>query len=110
MSEEVFKSLSGSLSEAGEILRGETKEFREFDRVRGASKKSATALAVCGVSDDDDLISGKLYRVKILPSGNISVRDESGETVVCDASDFIVVEFKPAIEKRIRKIFDRVTV
>jgi hypothetical protein len=110
VSEEVFKTLSNSLNEAGEILRGETKEFRQFTRTRPPSAKSTNLLAVCAVSDDEDLIPGKLYRVKVLPSGNLSLKDESGETVICDPSDFIIVEFQPAVEKRIRKIFDRVVV
>ena len=108
MSEEIFNNLSDSLNEAGEILRGETKEFRQFSRTRPLAKKSSNLLAVCAVSDDDDLIPGKLYRVQALPSGNFSLKDEIGETVICDASDFIVVEFQPAVEKRIRKIFDLV--
>ena len=106
MSKKVFKSFSASLKEAREILRGETKDFRQFTEPRPAKSKKVMALAICAVSDDEDLVPGKLYSVYILPSGNITVKDENGETVICDASDFILVEFKPAVERRIRKLVD----
>ena len=108
MSEKVFNSLSASLREAGEILRGETKDFRQFAEPRPAKSKKVLALAICAVSDDEDLVPAKLYSVCILPSGNITVKDESGETVICDPSDFILVEFKPAVERRIRKLVEPV--
>lgn len=104
VSEKVFNSLSQSLREAGEIMRGETKDFREFTRTRPAKGDRASALAIAVISDDEDLIPGKLYSVRILPSGNIAAKDESGETVICDPSDFILVEFQPAVEREIRKI------
>lgn len=110
MSKEVFRSLAGSLNEAGEILSGKTKEFRHFVRTRPTKGKSVSALAICVVSDDEDLIPGKLYSVCILPSGKVTVKDESGETVICDPSDFILVEFQPAVERRIRKLVGAVTV
>lgn len=108
MSEEVFKSLSESLNEAGEILRGETIGHREFVRQISPVQRSTKALAICAVSDDEDLIRGKLYRVKILASGKITVKDESGEAVLCDPSDFVLVKFQPAVARRIGKILDGV--
>lgn len=110
MSEEVFKSLSESLSEAGEILRGEEKGHREFVRQITRIRKSATALAICAVTDDEDLIPGKLYWVKVLGNGKIAVKDESRETVLCDPSDFVLVKFEPAVARRIGKILDSVAV
>lgn len=109
MSEKVFKSIAGSLREAGEILRGETKDFRQFVKTRPESAGSVSTLAICTVSDDDDLITGKLYNVNVLPSGKIAVRDESNEIVICDGADFILVEFQPAVERRIRKLVAPVT-
>lgn len=110
MSEKVFNSLAGSLREAGKILSGETKEFRQFVRKRPINTKPISALAICTVADDEELIAGKLYTVNVMPASKITVKDESGETVICDASDFILVEFKPAVELRIRKIVGVVSV
>lgn len=104
MSAKVFKSLFQSLTEAGEILRGESKDFRQFTRTRPAKRSSTTVLAICVVTDDEDLIAGKVYSVQLLPSDRIAVKDESGETVICDTGDFLLVKFQPSVEKKIRKI------
>jgi hypothetical protein len=109
MSEKVFKSIAGSLREAGEILRGETKDYRQFIKSRSSAGGPVSALAICAASDEDELIPGKLYTVNILPSGRITVRDESGETVICGPNDFILVEFQPDLERRIRKLVNPVT-
>ena len=75
MSEKVFNSLAGSPREAGKILSGETKEFRQFARERPLNTKPVCALAICTVTDDEELIAGKLYAVNVIPVGKITVKD-----------------------------------
>ena len=108
MSESIFNSLAGSLHEASEILLGDNTEFRKFVRARPNETKIVSALAVCMVTDDEELIPGKLYNVCVLPSGKITVKDECGETLICDSKDFVLLKFQPALEKRIKKIVDLV--
>ena len=48
-----------------------------------------TVLAICNIRDDDAFIFGKTYRLKLLPSGRVAVKDKNGETVICDRADFI---------------------
>ncbi len=105
MSQKVFDSLSQSLKEAGAILRGETDDYREFTKEDGPQKNQSNALAVCFKSDDKDLlIIGKIYNVKILNGKRIAVTDEARETVICPIEDFLIVEFQPNIEKKLRDL------
>ena len=105
MSQEVFDSLSQSLKEAGAILRGETDDYREFKKESEPQKRESNALAVCVETDDADLlIVGKIYVIKILNDKRIAVTDESGETVICPKDDFLIVEFQPKIEKKLREL------
>lgn len=105
MSQEVFDSLSQSVKEAGAILRGETDDYRKFEKEAKTQKTASNALAVCIETDDAELlIVGKIYVIKILNDKRIAVTDESGETVVCPKDDFLIVEFQPKIEKKLREL------
>lgn len=44
--------------------------------------------AVCIVKNDPALTFGKVYRVKVLGTGHILVKDDNGESVICDSTDF----------------------
>lgn len=99
----VFENLKSSLQEAGGILHGELMDVRKFQSERAAGVKSANALAVF-VGSDDDLVKGKIYDVSIYSDGDFLVRDESGESVICDKSDFLIVKFQPKAEKLLRQL------
>ena len=45
-------------------------------------------MATCLISDDDYFVFGKKYLIRLLPTGRIAVKDENGETVICDKKDF----------------------
>lgn len=103
MSKEVLESLKQSVREAGAIMRGETPPSREFVReYSGKRQKPKTALAICLSSDDDELlIPGKVYEVKIL-NAHLGVIDETGEMVLCSPEDFVIVNLEPKIEQLLR--------
>jgi hypothetical protein len=105
MSKEVFNSLSKSLSEAGDILRGKIEPSRVFTYERSdAQPKPEKFLAVCIDTDDAELfIPGKIYEVKLL-STRYSVKDESGETVLCPTDAFLPLKFQAQVEKKIRAV------
>lgn len=44
--------------------------------------------AVCKITDDDALIFGKAYKIRLFPNGTVLVTDENGEATVCDRKDF----------------------
>jgi len=92
-----------SIQEAGGILRGEITDYESFVVERQPKSKALTALAVF-VGKDDELVSGKIYPVRILPSGSFVVRDESGESVICDKTDFLIAKFQPKAEKLLREL------
>lgn len=103
MSAKVFNSLMKSIEEAGGILRGEVTDYRSFS-VEGPSRRNPQAALAIFVGDDDELINGKIYNVQILSNGSVTVKDEDGETTICDKEDFLPVRFDPKVEKRIRQL------
>ena len=104
MSKAVFDSLAASLIEAGGILRGEIKDYESWNvpGPKGRPKKQK-ALAVF-VGEDNDIVTGKIYNVDILPSKRFLVADETGEAVICNANDFLIVSFQPKAEKFLREL------
>lgn len=103
MSARIFNSLMKSLEEAGGILRGEITDYRSFTIERPSRKGPQSALAIF-IGSDDELINGKIYNVQILSTGSITVKDESGETTICDKEDFLPVKFDPKVERRIKQM------
>jgi hypothetical protein len=103
MSSKHFESLSQSLKEAGKILCGEEKPSREFTFERKSkSNQPQKALAICLETDDEHLlIRGKVYEVEVLKK-YLCVIDEEGESVICEPSSFLIVEFNPQTEQILR--------
>ena len=46
---------------------------------------------ICRIQRDEALVYGKRYRIRLLPSGSIAVKDENGETVLTDADAFDLI-------------------
>ena len=66
-------------------------------------RKRAKSLGVF-VGNDEDLVAGKIYEVRPLASGRLVVTSETGEAVILDGSDFLLVKFQPKAEKLIRDL------
>jgi len=98
MNSERFEQLRSSVIEAGLIMRGERKPSREFTHGIVTEPKPLQEIwAICLESADPQLlIPRKLYLVKYGETG-VWVRDESGETVVCDKEDFLPLTFAPEV-------------
>lgn len=103
MSTDTIDSISRSVREAGKILRGEVVAFESWKVSTSSRRKSAKSLGVF-VGDDEDLVAGKIYEVKPLGSGRLVVTSETGESVILDGSDFLLVKFQPKAEKLIREL------
>jgi hypothetical protein len=103
MSSKQFESLSQSLKEAGKILHGEEKPSRKFTfELKSKSNQPRKALAICLETDDETLlIRGKVYEVEVLKK-YLCVFDEEGESVICELSSFLIVEFNPQTEQILR--------
>ena len=103
MSEEHFERLKQSIIEAGKIMRGEMKPSREFVYEIDSSEiePPIEAWAVCVETDDEELlILGKIYRVKVL-SGGCWVRDEAGDATLCPADFFLLVSLSAKVTQRL---------
>lgn len=100
MNTERFEQLRSSVIEAGLIMSGELKPSREFQhKIVTAPKPLEEIWAICLESDEPKLlIPRKLYLVKYGETG-VWVRDENGETVVCDKEDFLPLAFAPEVEE-----------
>ena len=100
MSSERFEVLRNSVIEAGLIMQGKQRPSREFILERPDSIQEPDEIwAVCLDSDDPELlIPRKLYLVKFTDSG-VWVRDEKGETVVCDKEDFLPLSLAHEVEE-----------
>ncbi len=98
MNTERFEQLRSSVIEAGLIMSGELKPSREFTHDIVTEPKPLQEIwAICLESDDSQLlIPRKLYLVKYGETG-VWVRDENGETVVCDKEDFLPLSFSPEV-------------
>lgn len=100
MNTERFEQLRSSVIEAGMIMSGERVPSREFKHEIVAEPKPLQEIwAICLESDDPTLlIPRKLYLVKYGETG-VWVRDENGETTVCDKEDFLPLAFAPEVEE-----------
>jgi hypothetical protein len=101
MSEKVFKELLESVREAGQIARGERAPSRVFERAAPRRRrKTQPRFAVCVQTDDPELlIPRKIYEVKPLAGGMISLVDEAGETALYPDDHFVLLELPPKVEK-----------
>lgn len=98
MNTQRFEQLRSSVIEAGLIMSGKQKPLREFTHEIVAEPKPLQEIwAICLESDDSTLlIPRRLYLVKYGETG-VWVRDEKGETVVCDKEDFLPLAFAPEV-------------
>ncbi len=93
-----FEQLRSSVIEAGFIMSGAGKPSREYTyEIVTETKPLQEIWAVCIQSDEPQLlVPRKLYLVKYGETG-VWVRDERGETVVCDKEDFLPLAFAPEV-------------
>jgi hypothetical protein len=104
MKKENFESLKESVIEAGKIMRGEMKASREFiiEVDETERQKSIETWAVCVESDDDELlIIGKLYQVKVSQNA-VWVRDEEGESTLCPKEFFVPISLPQEVSIRLK--------
>lgn len=104
MSAEVVRSLTKSIREAGGILRGEISDFESWNLPRSGRRRNPTNALAVFVGDDDDFIVGRIYDLRVLPSGRVLATSEIGEPVIFDGSDFLIVKFQPKAEKLLRRL------
>ncbi len=104
MSKAVFDSLARSIKDAGGILRGEIKDYESWNVPRSKTRASSQKVLAVFVGKDDDIVTGKIYDVEILPSKRFLVADETGEAVICNVDDFLIVSFQPKAEKLLREL------
>lgn len=103
MSAENFGRLKRSIIEAGKIKRGELLPVREsvykFDTTD--LPEPFESWAFCVETDDEELlIPGKVYQVKVL-SGGFWVRDEAGDATLCPAEFFLPVSLPAEVTRRL---------
>lgn len=99
----MFERLKQNVIEAGKIKRGETKPSRDFVFEIDSSeiKPPTEAWAVCVETDDDELlILGKVYSVKVL-SGGFWVRDEAGDATLCPENFFLRVSLPAEVARKL---------
>lgn len=101
MNKQDFNELLESVKEVGLMERGEIAPRREFVIERKLqANKSMETFAICLSNEDEELIPLKIYHV-VLQSQHqtCTVKDESGETLVCPIEWFLPVEFPKNVEK-----------
>lgn len=103
MSTSTLNSLLKSIEEADGILRGKVANYESWSVTPQRRARNSSALAVF-VGKDEDFVTGKIYDVRILPDGGIVATSETGEAVMLEHSDFLIVKFQPKAEKLIRRI------
>jgi len=101
MRKERFEELVGSVREAGAVMRGEVKPYKEFHidepRTRRNPEKQ---FAICIKTDDPVLlIPQKIYQVELLGDGLARVIDEEGEASIYSVDHFIFIKLPRDIEK-----------
>ncbi len=104
MKKENFESLKESIVESGKIMRGEIKASREIIIEDDETKrqKPLETCAVCVESDDDELlIIGKLYQVKVSQNA-VWVRDEEGESTLCSKEFFVPISPPQEVSMRLK--------
>ena len=106
MDKKRFKDLKESIIEAGKIMRGEIEPSREFVYEVDSSeiKPPIETWAVCVETDDDELlIPGKLYLVKISDNA-VWVRDEEDEAALYPKEFFIPVALPVEVTQKLTNL------
>ena len=102
MNEKDFNELLESVKEVGLMERGEIAPSREFviEKKLQADKLNVETFAICISREDEELIPLKIYHVVLQPKHQTcTVKDESGETLICPIEWFLPVEFPKNVEK-----------
>lgn len=80
------KTLNGIEQSLIDVANGNYRVMHVSSRSRKTNPEFVKA--ICIVKSDPALTFGKTYRVKILASGRILVKDDKGESVICNQTDF----------------------
>ncbi|HEV3469018.1 MAG TPA: hypothetical protein VG148_06835 [Pyrinomonadaceae bacterium] len=106
MSEKVLKELTESIREAGQILRGEREPSRVFEREAPPPREPSPArFAICVQTDDPELlIPRKIYEITPLASGRVLVIDEAGESTICPADTFMLIDLPREVEEALSRV------
>lgn len=102
MNEQDFTELLESVKEVGLTERGEIAPSREFvvEKKLPSNKSNLETFAICISKEEEELIPLKIYHVILQPTHKTcTVKDESGETLVCPIEWFLPVEFPENVEK-----------
>jgi len=106
MDKKRFEDLQESIIEAGKVMRGESKPSREFTFEIDSSeiKSPVETWAICIETDDDELlITGKIYPVKI-SSDAVWVRDEEGEATLCPKEFFLPIALPQKVKRKLANL------
>jgi len=106
MDKKRFEDLKESIIEAGKVMRGELKPSREFTFEIDSSeiKPPIETWAICIETDDDELlITGKVYPVKISLDA-VWVRDEEGEATLCPKEFFLPIALPQKVKRKLANL------
>ena len=105
MDKKRFEDLQESIIEAGKVMRGELEASREFVFEVDTSeiKPPTETWAVCVETDDELLIKGKIYPVKI-NSNTVWVRDEEGEATLCPKEFFLPIALPQKVKRKLANL------
>ncbi|MDQ2747045.1 MAG: hypothetical protein M3T96_07290 [Acidobacteriota bacterium] len=105
MSAETFERLKQSIIEAGKIKRGEMSSRDFIDEFDTSELPEPTQTwAFCLETDDEELlIPGKIYQVKVL-SGGFWVRDEAGDATLCPVEFFLPVSLSANVTQKLSNL------
>jgi hypothetical protein len=99
-----FEQLKESVIEAGKIIQGNATPNREFfvEVETLEENQPLETWAVCVESDDDEsLIIGKLYQVKVSQNA-VWVRDEEGESTLCPKDFFVPISLPQEVSMKLK--------
>jgi hypothetical protein len=105
MDKKRFEDLQESIIEAGKVMRGELKPNREFTFEIDSSdiKPPIETWAICIETNDELLITGKIYPVKI-SSDAVWVRDEEGEATLCPKEFFVPIVLPQKVKRKLANL------
>ena len=105
MDKKRFEDLQESIIEAGKVMRGEIKPSREFTFEIDSSeiKPPIETWAICIETNDELLITGKIYPVKI-SSDAVWVRDEEGEATLCPKEFFLPIALPQKVKRKLANL------
>ena len=104
MNKKDFDELLESIKEVGLMEKGKLEPSREFT-IESNKTSVVKVFAVCLTTEDEELIPMKIYSVMLHPQlKTCTVKDETGETLVCPIEWFLPVEFTKSVEQVLEKV------